>query len=254
VNFKNGANPPRERWQLPPAKTAEESKAAYAILENYVRFMKRFPEVEFITATQAAKLYRDKARGRRFTPDDIRRIATTVAPEVSFQKHDDHALASSEVFALLNEYVAHRAGGSTPESLSLESTPYGPSEPVTPRTEAATTDGSQFGRTAIDVADFLHKQGRVPTSVWLGSQPVPPEMYLNALAKVALDLVDGKPMPETVTLQPAQLAVAAHVADDNPRLWGWIIFPRGFRAPALMDLAKRQAWTLKPAILDRPRK
>src|SRR5207249_11598426 len=29
VNFRNGANPPRDQWRLPPAKTPEESKAAY---------------------------------------------------------------------------------------------------------------------------------------------------------------------------------------------------------------------------------
>ena len=170
---------------------------------------------------------------------------------MTFQKEDRYALAASEIFALLNDYVAQRSAGGSPESLTLESTPYGPSEPVALKLEAVKTDSSQFGRTAHDVADFLQRQGRIPTSVWLGSQPVPPEMYLNALAKVALELLDGKPMPETVLLQPAKLATAANVADDNPRLWGWVIFPRGFRAPAMMELAKRQAWTLKPAILER---
>ena len=47
----------------------------------------------------------------------------------------------------------------------------------------------------------------------------------------------------------AKLAAAVNVADDNPNLWNWIIFPPGFRAPAMMQLAKRQAWTLKPARL-----
>ena len=58
-------------------------------------------------------------------------------------------------------------------------------------------------------------------------------------------------MPDSITLTPATLAVAKNVANDDPRLWGWVIFPRGFRAPAMMELAKRQAWTLKPALLDR---
>src|SRR5205807_5528363 len=183
VNFRNGANPPRERWQLPPTKTAAESRAAFDIFENYVRFMKRFPDVQFITATQAAQLYRDKARGRKFSTADIRTIAAAVKPEVSYQTHDDYALAASEVFALLNDYVAQRTCGANPDSLTLEDTPYGPSEPVAARAEAVKAGGSQMGRTAIDVVDFLRKQGRIPTSVWLGSQPVPPEMYLNALAK-----------------------------------------------------------------------
>jgi hypothetical protein len=251
VNFRAGANPPRERWQLPPAKTAAERRAAFDIFENYVRFMKRFPDVQFITATQAASLYRDKARGRKFSTADLRTIAAAVKPEVSYQAHEDYTLAASEVFALLNDYVAERFAGGNPESLTLADTPYGPSEPFAAKLDAVKTDGSQMGRTAMDVADFLRKQGRIPSGVWLGSQPVPPEMYLNALARVALELLDGKAMPEHIILEPARLAIASQVADDHPGLWGWVIFPRGFRAPAMMELAKRQSWTLKPALLDR---
>src|SRR5262249_9732138 len=52
VNFRGGANPPRERWQLPPTKTPEESKVPYQIFEDYTHFMKRFSDVQFITASQ----------------------------------------------------------------------------------------------------------------------------------------------------------------------------------------------------------
>ena len=84
-------------------------------------------------------------------------------------------------------------------------------------------------------------------SVWLGSAGVPPESYLAALARVAIDLVDGK-QPDSIELRPATYSIGARVADDSPRIWGWL-FPKGFHAPALMELARRQAWTIKPAIL-----
>src|SRR6266571_3374461 len=103
VNFRNGANPPREKWKLPPAKSGEESQSAYQVFENYVRFMKRFPDVQFITALDAAKLYRDKARGRCFTAEGLKAIAAAVGDNVTFQKHKDYALTPSEVFFLLNE-------------------------------------------------------------------------------------------------------------------------------------------------------
>src|SRR5262249_41540370 len=109
VNFSKGANPPREDWKQPPAKTPEETRAAYQVFESYIRFIKRFPDVRFITASEAAKLYRDRARGRRFGPDDIRKIAGAVGDEVTFQKHPDYALSAGEVLALLNDHVA--AGG-----------------------------------------------------------------------------------------------------------------------------------------------
>ena len=40
-----------------------------------------------------------------------------------------------------------------------------------------------------------------------------------------------------------------HVAEDTPDLFGgWIIHKADFRAPKLMELARLQAWTLKPAL------
>ena len=113
-----------------------------------------------------------------------------------------------------------------------------------------TTDWNQFVRTAADLGDYLRRHGRVPSTVWLGSTGVPPEAYLAALARVVGGVMDGKPNPATVEVQPARLAAAKHVAGDDPKLWGWVIFPPGFRAPAMMELAKREAWTLKPAVLD----
>jgi hypothetical protein len=252
VNFKYGANPPRSEWRQPPMKSPRETKVAFEVFENYVRFMKRFPDVKFITATEAAQLYRDRARGKAFTPQDLKTIAGAVTDQLTFQRHGECTLAPSEIFTLLDDYVAEKTAGHPADSITLTSTPYGPSNPVPVLTEPVTTDWSQFTRTAADVADFVRKQKRVPTAVWLGSKPVPPESYLNALAKVVVDLVDGKEPPMTIELRPARLAAADNVAADNPRLWGWVIFPRGFRAPAMMELAKRQAWTLKPALLGRP--
>ena len=117
-----------------------------------------------------------------------------------------------------------------------------------------TTDWSQFARTVADVADSLRRQGRIPSTVWLGSVAVPPEAYLQALARVTIELATHKLPPGTVEVRPTKLAAAGYVADDGPNLWGWVIFPDGFRAPAMMALAKQQAWTLKPARLESMRR
>jgi hypothetical protein len=113
-----------------------------------------------------------------------------------------------------------------------------------------TTDRSQFLRTNRDVEGYLKRHGRIPSAVWLGSTPVPPEAYLRTLAKVALTIFDGNEVPATLQVLPTKLAIAKYVSDDDPKLWGWVILPPGFRAPQLMDLARRQSWTIKPALLD----
>jgi hypothetical protein len=251
VNFRNGANPPRSRWQVPPAKTPDETRAAFQIFEDYIRFIERFSEARFVTASEAADLYRDRARGRKFTAGELKTIARGVGDYVGFQEHGDYALAASEIFVLLNKYVAERVAGHTPDSITLEDTPIGPTGMPIGFSEGVTADRSQFERTVLDVADFVKRQGRIPSAVWLGSLAVPPESYLRALAQFTTRLADGEPIADPIRLRPATLAPAVHVADDNPAIWRWVIFPPGFHAPALMQLAKRQAWSLKPAILQK---
>ena len=105
----------------------------------------------------------------------------------------------------------------------------------------------QVARTVLDVQDALDKTGQIPSTIWLGSQPVPPESYLVAIAQATQSLMEKGQLPDSVTFAPARLAAADYVADDSPDLWDWVIFPHGFHAPKLMSLAKLQAWTLKPA-------
>lgn len=244
ANFGKGANPPREKWVKPEAKTAEESKTAYDSFFAYIRFIARFADVRFVTASEAAELYRDTAADVAFTPEKVKAVAELAAKGLDFQKHDGYALAPSEVFYLLNEFVA----GKRPEAVKLAATPFGPSEAPLAMPAAVSTDAGQFARTAADVADYLRRHGRIPSAVWLGGTAVTPEAYLAALVKVVLKTADGGAMPEKVELAPAKLLTAKCVQDDDPKLWGWVIFPPDFRAPAMMELAKRQAWTIKPAV------
>lgn len=249
VNFRDGANPPRSAWKLPREKTPEEKAVAFANFEHYVSFMKHFPDVQFVTATEALRLYRDDSTGRSFSRDELKSLAQGCNPSVCFKRNGDYYLSAADVFCLLNSFVAQSAEGKKPESIKLEPTPYGPGrEAVALKAEEKTTS-NQFMRTAVDVQDYLAKHGCIPDRVWLGSLQVPPESYLQGLAWVALALLEGRDPPEFVSLPPATLEAARYVANDDIKLWKWVIFPKGFHAPELMKLAKLQAWTLKPAIL-----
>ena len=248
VNFRAGANPPPDQWKPPAQKSPAESAVAWRTFEAYIRFIRGFDDVRFVTASEASQVYRDRARGRQFTTDEIKAVAKRVTSDVTFQRHDNFTLSASEMFVLLNEFVA-ASGKKQSEPLRLDLSPFGPTESRPRLAGEQTVEWSQFWRTANDVADFVRRQNRVPSTVWLGSTPVPPDSYLVALADVASALASGEKPPESVTLEAARLAAAEYVSTDRPELWGWIIFPHGFRAPAMMELAKRQAWTIKPALL-----
>ncbi len=249
VNFRNGANPPRDQWKLPAAKTPAESKQAFDQFESYIRFMRHFDDVKFITASEAARLYADRAAEQTWQSTDIKKLAAAVGDEPGFQRYDGYTLSAAEVLAILSKFVVERTAGHDAPAIKYPGSPLGPSSPTIPLDHPITTDGEQFLRTTADVADSIRSHGRIPSAIWLGSQAVPPEVFLRSLALVARDMADGKPIGKTIEIIPAQLAAAKYVADDNPGLWKWVIFPPNFHAPNVMALAKREAWTLKPAIL-----
>src|SRR5262245_19547122 len=165
--FKNGVNPPREQWTPPPQKTPEESKVAYETFEAWIRYIKSFPNVKFITAGEAADLYRDQAVGRKFDPRELRSIAEAVGDEVTFQRQGEVALTAAEILLLLN--MSAESGGPG----VYNSSPLGPTEPPPVLAAPVTVSWSQFSRTIHDVNAYLRNHGKVPSTVWLGSVGVP---------------------------------------------------------------------------------
>src|SRR3989442_15769928 len=104
--------------------------------------MKRFADVRFITASEAARLYRDKARGRAFAPEEIKAIATAVGDDVTFQKHGDIPLSPAEVFALLNEAVVCGPG----KPVVLPDISVGPTAAVPAPADPVATGWGRFQR------------------------------------------------------------------------------------------------------------
>ena len=177
VNFRNGANPPRAQWKLPPMKTPEQQRAAFEVFRKYVKFMQHFDDVRFITASGAARVYADAARDRTWKTADVKEVAAAVGDSPGFQRHDGYALSAAEVFAILSRFVADRAAGKTPD-LKYPGSPLGPSSPVVALDAPLSVASEQFLRSAADVADAIRVNGRIPPAVWLGSRSVSPAAFL----------------------------------------------------------------------------
>jgi hypothetical protein len=248
MNFAHGANPPREDWKQPAQKSPAQQKQTFAYFEDLVRYMKTFPNVRFITGSQASDLYPDLAQSREFSSSDLSAIAKAVTTEVSFQERGDYALSASEILQLLTSYIVKSTLQKSNPAIRLDQTPYGPSSAPPPFEKTITVSLTQFLSTVKDVGDFVAIHHEVPDAVWLGSIAVPPESYLVAIADISSRLLTARDLPQDVTIAPARLASTSYVAADSEKLWDWPIFPDRFHSAHLMELARLQAWTLKPAI------
>lgn len=251
VNFSHGAEPQRSEWKLPPMKSPEEQARSFAFLEKFVEYMKTFP-VHFVTAPQTLKLYPDAAQTRPFSREDLAEIARNVQPAVSFQVHRDYDLSASEVLWLLNTYMSHVIQEAPSQFIELDGTPSGPSNDFagSAMSGQANVPWYQFQWAVQDVQSALETSRQVPAAIWVGRKPYPPASYLVALAHVADGLLEGHQPPKDVTLAPAHLDTTKYVAKNTHDTWDWPIFRRGFNGEHLLDLARLQTWTLKPAQLE----
>jgi hypothetical protein len=272
VNFRRGANPPREQWKPPAQRPAEQTNQAFERFGAYVDFMRKTPGVQFVTAAQLPALYPDALRQTGATAGEIlelaRRVVSPQSTGIDFQMIDGKAFSPADQFALLasamNRQIDGGAGGSPVSRDEIES-----SMPIKVPTDLLGPDGEPptsaratapmqlnwyaFRDAAVDANDFVRFHHRIPARVFIGPDAVAPGDFLAAIATQLLSLHEsGKPVGQ-MTLHHVDLLTARRVAKDEPGLYGgWIIHRENFRAPKVLEVARLQAWTLKPAIPAHP--
>ena len=116
------------------------------------------------------------------------------------------------------------------------------------RTPSVVIPWEAFARAITDTADFCRVNRRIPDEIWIGTENLSPADFLATLAPVVERVVAAGQPPAEVSRQDGRFTADRYVAEDSTELWNWPIFPEGFHAPAIMALARLQAWTLKPAI------
>ena len=259
VNFRRGANPPREQWKPPPQRPAEETDAAFRRFAEYIDHIRAIPGVRFVTASELPELYPDPVRTKGASEQDFKeivsRLADTKASAVDFQVIGGHAYSVADQFELLALAVGNWIDGRKPEFPAKVKGLLGPDSPPSATPETSHLDWFAFRDATRDVIGFLKTNQRVPSQVFIGADTVSPADFLIALAS-ACDFHRKQgtlPLQEGVTIgKDLELLPARHVAKDTPELFGgWIIHKEGFRAPKILEIARLQAWTLKPAMPKR---
>jgi hypothetical protein len=227
----------------PTLKSPEASEKAFSYFESLVTYLKSSSGVKFVTASDAFFMLRDTAQRRVYSRVEIGNVAKFVEPEVAFQTHEDHLLAPSEVFYLLAKFVAGVVRRQTYEPILLDGTPFGPASPGAPGPSAAEVGWDEFAAAALEAADYVSKEDRVPDAVRVGSSTVSPASFLVALARVTQTLQLKGEAPETVQFGAAHLSLEEFAGE----MAGLTSEPATGSLP--WRPAGLQAWTYKPARL-----
>jgi hypothetical protein len=244
VNFARGANPPRAEWKLPPVKPPEEQEQAFHAFESYLEHIVNHPAVRLVTAREIPSLYPDRVYSHPFTREDVRTIAAAFQKRLSFVDLGTRTASAAEGLFALSQFVAQIDNGSPPAQVAVDFA-YGPASPPQRFITEGTFSWNALQGAARELVVTVQATRQLPSLVWVSGRPVRPEDFAVTVAGVVASGHYSGDSP----LQQGELEAKKYVADDSSRLWGWVIFPQGFGAPHMMEIAKLQAWTIKPAVL-----
>jgi hypothetical protein len=224
VNFAKGANPERERWQRPRRRTEAESERCFGILHDYVAHAKNVPGVRFVTAREVLQLYGGSAAPRV----DRARIAAHMAAQQTFLVTEQGALSAADMLLALL--------GMAPEVVD------GPASRIASNYGDASVPRAAFERAKTDAVSFIRANQRLPAEVWIGSEKL-------SIGDFAATLAGDDGASAAIAVRRANLEFEKYFSNEPVKAFAWPIHPAGFSAPELLELARLQGWTLKPARL-----
>ncbi|MGO9110900.1 MAG: hypothetical protein ACLP9L_16890 [Thermoguttaceae bacterium] len=254
VNFSRGANPPREEWKVPPQLPAEQTERAFARFAMYIDHIKSLG-VRFVTASELPGIYADRLRSEGLTEAELLRLAKNLADPnvtgVDYQVLAGKAISPADQFELLAMAMGELIDGRIVNYPLVAKGLLGPDA-----APGSAGEGGQmiawpaFRDAAVDVRDYLRVHGRVPARVFIGAASVTPADFLGGLAfAYQFEWEHGKLPLDGVQLGKG-LAVLTerHVANDPTGLFDWVIHKSDLRPAKILEVARLQAWTLKPAV------
>jgi hypothetical protein len=222
VNYLHGATTEPENWKMPKQRTAEDAERCYNILRGYVEHaLKR--NVRFVTARDLPQIY----AGLEPPKADPAAVRKHLLEGITFLNTPQGALSPADMLQLLLGLEPRVVDG---PSVRKETNHSGPV------TRAA------FERAKRDAADFIRARHALPPMVWVGSD------FLS-LPDFTATLAGDDGSSQEVQVRRGRLEFERYFATNALRAFGWPIHPRGFAPAALLELARLEGWTLKPARL-----
>jgi len=249
VNFGNGQNRSEEEYERPPAQPPEITRRAWEAFDELIRHISQFKDVEFITATSAAKLY-DRASPKTLDKKQLRDVAKHFTHSTDYLRDDGIVLSPAEgLNAITKALTTYAASGRIPEQIELQE-PLGPMTPFRSKGKRK-LQSKDLIVAAESVLNHMNAEGCIPSSINVGQSGIlSPEDFLATASKLLNKLLSNQRLPETITVTKSDRPNLRYINESSfQKACKWKVLPSGFKAPKILEQIKLQAWTLKPATI-----
>jgi len=213
VNFRHGKYTAPQDYRMPKERTAQSSAQAYQLFLDFVKYVKARGDVEITSVDRLMSLYDNStpvAKGEIWKQG------------ITFEQ----GLSPAEILSQL---------------LGVKGYVDGPERRGQSTYAAQTIERGLWQRAIADTKNFLEKERRLPSEIWIGSATLSLADFAITLARSGKD--------GDIKVEKGTMLFEKQIALDGKKTFNWVIHPQGFDGSALLELGRLQAWTLKPARL-----
>jgi hypothetical protein len=248
VNFANGRNPSKEEFVRPQAQPSRVTERAYRDFEGFVNYIKSFDDIEFITARDAASIFRDNSAQLEIDMHALAQLARETLKEITYRKINGDYLSPSQIFYLITSAIASYAESNFLPRMLSPSQPLGPLSQSGPQLKSTFLSRSLL-KASKNVLEVTRETGYIPSEIVVEGTALTPEDYLATLCELFLKIQQRHKLPEKVSAKKGKLAQQKYIhSREFAKACKWPVLPEGFKANKILEQAILQTWTLKPAL------
>lgn len=249
VNFSKGKNPNQNNWTLPRVKSYQEMQRELGYFLEYISYIASHPDVQILTAREAYSIYYDRAKEKSFSTSEIIHLAKKINSTSTYYESNKTVLSPAEIFYLVLSLLVNLVDNSltiVESKFKLPDTIYGP----TKRSDSNVIfcDQEDFISACKWTLEFINKNSRIPEAIPIQDKLINPIDFFATTNALISQLSVSSSLPENITIVRGNLLLESQVKEEG--VWNWIIFPENFSASNIIELARLQTWTLKPAYIS----
>ena len=245
-NFRYGRNTPRAEWVPAPMRPRSQIEELIRDFDAFVAYVAG-EGIEVIDYREFYEQYRE--REIWIEQAVLVRLAKGIQEALNYQIVDGISYSPAEVFGLIVFALdGYRRTGDLPRMVPIRR-PVGPTQSLRFEDSPGPVELQALLDSVEEVSASIADHHRVPASVFIDHRAIAPGRFLKAAAQVVQAAAAGGALPARLSLDPGWREPGiVQRTDFSEMRFTWSMFHPGFEGRRVIEMAKLQAWTAKPAL------
>jgi len=249
LNFKYGANLPRNKREPAPLRDSKFTKQLLSDFSDFVKFIVFNPNVEVVTYNEMLQTYSEPS-GTKLSLQEVLLLTKNSLSKLDYQQVGNIFVSPAELFFMLAYSLRwFKDKGNLPKQVPIKRL-LGPISKPSGCKRQAIVSSRKLLQKSNEVEKEMRRYKRIPSSISIDGANISPGIFMKGMAKLLLRISKTASVGQKIRFDSTPGYYPNIVRNScfrKLRFKGsWPVFPKDFEGKKLITTARLQAWSAKP--------